>query len=470
MHALNELNWVCQSTNDPNNNQSNNTAQQLANQLNANTGGILLSNTVELVAGGDDLVANNLLNTQPQMSVQVSAGESDLVQQHNNSNGKVFGSNRGITFVKYPNNTSQQFQANNQLNGHLNGQLSNGQLANNLTSNLASQTAFNNSGAYNLLHQSVNSLGAVSNSNSNSSTLSSSSSNNSLNYTNLNLSHNSSSGGTSPLTQLAQLNGQQSLNANNNNNPQSNYAYSTGNGTQLTYNNFDQLMANSIPTPSPEWITNSPQHSPEQQIHHQTILNHHQKQIAQQQTYQFNNHNSPQHHVNLPTPPSNQPHTQLDSTNQQFQQNRNRHYNPGNHYNYPTYNQNQQRQQVSFHYSGKNTIESFQQKKTKTNLTNHNLSNQYHTQQSQLHLQQQNHYQPQLQSDQSHLLNNQQLLNAQQMQQQVNLQRSQSINMYNNGFQNSNLLQTSSINSDFVNGKPVIQASVLAGKLDSKHA
>lgn len=76
------------------------------------------------------------------------------------------------------------------------------------------------------------------------------------------------------------------------------------------------------------------------------------------------------------------------------------------------------------------------------------------------------HYAQQLQSDQTHLLNNnQQLLNAQQMQ-QANLQR-QSLNMYNNsGFQNNNLLQSALGNSnDYMNGRPVIQASVLAGKV-----
>lgn len=381
MHTLNELNsWVCQS-NDPNNNQQAALHSQLVtSQLNPNTGGILLSNTVELVTGGDDLVvaSSNLLNgQQPQMSIQCTvAGETDLVQ---NTGGKIFGSNRGISFVKYPSN--QQFQANSLSNGHLSGlnaHLS-GNLSNNLSSNLSSNSSSNlsanllnnqnnstafNGGAYSLLHQSMNSLtGSVSNTsnNSNSSTLSSSSSNNSLAYTSLNLSHNSSSGGTSPSTTTVGQH-QQLAAAGQSTGLAGQYAAANGYANQLNYSSFDQLMAtNSIPTPSPEqhWLPNSPQHSPDQ--HHQTALHphYHHSQIAQSHQFttssQSNSH-SPQHHINLPTPPSlanGGHHTQRDQlTANQFQPQQSnrrldgRHYN--GHYNgYNAFNQTQQRQQVS---------------------------------------------------------------------------------------------------------------------------
>lgn len=367
MHTLNELNsWVCQS-NDPNNNQQALHSQLSgASQLNPNTGGILLSNTVELVTGGEDLVMStgNLLNGQQPIQCTVS-GELDAVQ--NGGGGKIFGSNRGLSFVKYPSN--QQFQPSNGLsNGHLSAASLNGHLSGNLSGNLSNNlgaanllnnqngsSAVFNQGAYSLLHQSMNSLaGTVStaSNNSNSSTLSSSSSNNSLNYTSLNLSHNSNEG-TSPSSTIGQqqLTGQQSGQYSTN-------GYANG---QLTYSTFDQLMAtNSIPTPSPEqqWLPNSPQHSPDQHLHHQTVLHQHphhphHAQIAQSHhhhTFTTSQHpsqqHSPQHHINLPTPPSlANHHTQRDLTNQFQPQQSNRrldrHYN--GHYN--GYNQ-QQRQQV----------------------------------------------------------------------------------------------------------------------------
>ena len=351
MHTLNELNsWVCQS-NDPNNNQqaalhsqlSTQLTSQLNSQLNPNTGGILLSNTVELVTGGEDLVASNLLNgQQPQMSIQCTvSGETDLVQ---NTGGKIFGSNRGLSFVKYPSN--QQFPASNLSNGHLNahgnpaGNLGAGALLNQQANSAAT---FSN---YSLSHQSMNSLaGSVSNgsNNSNSSTLSSSSSNNSLAYSSLNLSQNSSSGGASPSTTIGQQ--QQQLTSAG-----LTGQYANGYGH---YSSFDQLMAtHSIPTPSPEqqWLPNSPQHSPDQHLAHQTALHpHHHGPIAHSFTSQ---QHSPQHHVNLPTPPSlTSHHTQRDLTANQFQPQQtnrrlnDRHFN--GHYNgYNSFNQTQQRQQV----------------------------------------------------------------------------------------------------------------------------
>lgn len=381
MHTLNELNsWVCQS-NDPNNNQQVALHSQLsgASQLNPNTGGILLSNTVELVTGGEDLVmsSSNLLNgQQPPMSIQCTvSGESDLVQ---NNGAKIFGSNRGLSFVKYPSN--QQFQPSSLSNGHLSAASLNGHLpgnlgAANLLNNQNNSSVAFNQGAYSLLHQSMNSLaGTVStaSNNSNSSTLSSSSSNNSLNYTSLNLSHNSSSEGTSPSTtigQQQQLASQQSGGLSGGQYSTNGYANNSG---QLTYSSFDQLMAaNPIPTPSPEqqWLPNSPQHSPDQHLHHQTVLQHHPHHASIAQNHHPNHHpftsansqhnsqqHSPQHHINLPTPPSlanGNHHTQRDLAANQFQpqqpqSNRRleRHYN-GHYSGYNAFNQTQQRQQVS---------------------------------------------------------------------------------------------------------------------------